>query len=241
MTSAAGTSRPLIAVQRYGEGRSMVFTGEASWRWRMMLPSTDTSYETFWRQSVRWLALGAADPVAVFPAAAAGAGESVVIRTAVRDATFNAIPDADVEVRLSGPDGRMVEARASMEESESDNDLYATTFTPEQPGLYRVSVTARRGESEIGSASSALLVGGADLEMAQPRLNTALLERIATQTGGHVIETGQVGRTIAALQAAAPAAIMSARRDIWHSAWSLLLIIGLLSTEWLLRRTWGLR
>ncbi len=73
-TSAAGASRPLIAVQRYGEGRSMVFTGEASWRWRMMLPSTDRSYETFWRQSVRWLALGATDPVAVFPAAAAGVG-----------------------------------------------------------------------------------------------------------------------------------------------------------------------
>ena len=33
-TGAAGAARPLIAVQRYGEGRSMVFTGEASWRWR---------------------------------------------------------------------------------------------------------------------------------------------------------------------------------------------------------------
>ena len=27
--------RPLVAVQRYGQGRAMVFTGEASWRWRM--------------------------------------------------------------------------------------------------------------------------------------------------------------------------------------------------------------
>ena len=34
-----GAARALVAVQRFGEGRSMVFTGEASWRWRMLLPS----------------------------------------------------------------------------------------------------------------------------------------------------------------------------------------------------------
>ena len=240
-TSVAGASRPLIAVQRYGEGRSLVFTGEASWRWRMMLPSTDRSYETFWRQSVRWLALGATDPVAVFPAAAAGPGESVIIRTAVRDATFTSIRDADVNVRLSGPDGRMVEARAAMEEGDAAATLFAATFTPEQPGLYRVIVTASRGGAAIGTASSSLLVGGADLEMAQPRLNVALLERMAAESGGHVIEAGQVGRTIEALQRAAPAAALAARSDVWHTAWSLLFIIGLLAAEWLLRRQWGLR
>ncbi len=135
----------------------------------------------------------------------------------------------------------MVEARASVEDGESGAALFAATFTPEQPGLYRVSVTARRGRTDIGTASSTLLVGGADLEMAQPRLNAALLERIAAQTGGHVIEAGQIGRTVEALQRAAPSAALAARRDLWHSAWSLLLIISLLAAEWLLRRTWGLR
>ena len=240
-TSAAGAPRPLIAVQRYGEGRSMVFTGEASWRWRMMLPSGDRSYETFWRQSVRWLALGATDPVAVFPAAAAGVGETIVIRTAVRDASFTSIRDADVQVRLSGPDGRMVQAPAALEPGESDEALFAATFTPDQPGLYRVAVTARRGKAEIGAASSTLLVGGADLEMAQPRLNTAVLERVATQTGGHMIAARDLGQTLAALETAAPVAALAARSDLWHGAWSLLLIIGLLAAEWLLRREWGLR
>ena len=240
-TSAAGALRPLIAVQRYGEGRSMVFTGEASWRWRMMLPSSDRSYDTFWRQAVRWLSLGATDPVAVFPSAAAGTGDSVVIRAAVRDATFNAIVDADVDVRLSGPDGRMVEARAAVEEGETGAALFAASFTPEEPGLYRVSVTARKGKTEIGTASSTLLVGGADVEMTQPRLNTALLDRIATQTGGHMITAGDLGRTVAALQSAAPAAALAARRDLWHSGWTLAFIIGLLAAEWLLRRKWGLR
>ena len=50
-----GAARALVAVQRFGDGRSMVFTGEASWRWRMMLPTTDQSYDRFWRQAARWL------------------------------------------------------------------------------------------------------------------------------------------------------------------------------------------
>ena len=57
--TAGGTPQPLIAAQRYGQGRSVVFAGEASWRWRMMRPATDTSYETIWRQLARWVTAGA--------------------------------------------------------------------------------------------------------------------------------------------------------------------------------------
>ena len=46
-----GAPRALVAVQRYGSGRSMVFTGEAAWRWRMMLPASDRSYDTYWCQA----------------------------------------------------------------------------------------------------------------------------------------------------------------------------------------------
>ncbi|MFN8058200.1 MAG: vWA domain-containing protein [Vicinamibacterales bacterium] len=60
-----GASRPLLAVQPCGRGRSMVFTGEGAWRWRMMLPSADKTYEAFWRQAVRWLTMDAPDPIGV--------------------------------------------------------------------------------------------------------------------------------------------------------------------------------
>ena len=40
---AGGIARALVAVQRYGQGRTMIFTGEGAWRWRMMLPSSDWS------------------------------------------------------------------------------------------------------------------------------------------------------------------------------------------------------
>jgi uncharacterized membrane protein len=241
-TSIGGAARPLIAVQRFGEGRSMLFAGEASWRWRMMLPSTDHSYETFWRQAVRWLALGAADPVAVYPPGAGAAGDDVVIRAAVRDTAFAPMRDAEVDVRVSGPDGRLQEVRASLDDKDaSGSAMFAAKFTPDQPGLYRVSVTARRGRADAGSATSALLIGGADVEMADPRLNSALLQRISAGTGGRLLKPARVEALLNALRAATPAAALTVRHDLWHNAWSFLLIIALLTGEWLLRRRWGLR
>ena len=55
-------AHPIVAVQRYGRGRTMVFGGEASWRWRMLAPAADRTYEHFWRQAARWLAISAPIP-----------------------------------------------------------------------------------------------------------------------------------------------------------------------------------
>jgi len=239
---ASGTSRPLVAVQRYGEGRTMVFAGEASWRWRMMLPSTDRSYDIFWRQAIRWLAVAAPDPVTVFPSAGGGTGEEFTIRAAVRDASFVPLRDAEVDIRVVGPDGRLEQLRGAADRGDRpDPSLFSARFTPDQPGIYRVTVGARRGGAEAGTAAGAVLVGSADLEMADPRLNLALLERLATATGGEVVRTTDTHPLVAALTARAPAAALSVRRDLWHNAWWLTAIVALLAGEWGLRRRWGLR
>src|SRR3954469_1788905 len=100
-----GVARPLIAVERYGHGRSLIFAGEGAWRWRMLLPSSDRSYDTFWRQALRWLALPAADPVAVGLPAAAAPGEDLTVRVLARDAAFVPQLDAVVDLDVTGPDG----------------------------------------------------------------------------------------------------------------------------------------
>src|SRR5215510_8364349 len=75
-SGSTGMLYPVVAVQRYGRGRSLIFSGEASWRWKMMLPSNDRSFEYFWRQAVRWVAGPALDPVAVSAPATVVQGKS---------------------------------------------------------------------------------------------------------------------------------------------------------------------
>jgi hypothetical protein len=188
------------------------------------------------------VSLGATDPVTVFPIPASGPGDRIMVRLAVRDAEFNPVPDAEVDLRVTGPGDRMETLRAARDVTDGeDPGLFVAAFEPADPGVYRVSATATRGGVTLGSATTSALVGGADTEMADPRLNTALLERLAASTGGRVLTADDLDGLSDLLRAGMPASAYAVREDLWHSAWSFVLLIGLLVSEWLVRRRWGLR
>src|SRR5207244_923365 len=96
-TAPGGGVFPVVAVQQYGHGRSMVFAGEASWRWKMMVASTDRAYEFFWRQAARWLSSSAPDPVAIAVPDASEPGDAMAIDVTARDASFAPVPDATID------------------------------------------------------------------------------------------------------------------------------------------------
>ena len=240
-SGAGGAARALVAVQRYGEGRTMVFAGEAAWRWRMMLPATDRSYDTFWRQSVRWLALPASDPLTVTVPPSGAPGDLLPLRVLVRDAAYQPMRGVDVDVRVSPPDGRLEHLRAAPEAGADGDGRFVVAYRPTQPGVYRVTAEAHNSGQSLGSASSAMLVGGADVEMTDPRVNNQLLQRVALASNGRVTEEADAASLADSLVAKVPAAALAVRRDLWHNGWSFTAILMLLASEWILRRRWGLR
>src|SRR5206468_7152312 len=90
----AGGMFPVVAVQRYGRGRSMIFAGEASWRWKMLVASADRTHEFFWRQAVRWLTRPSPDPVAITVPEGAEPGDPISVDVEVRDGAFGPVADA---------------------------------------------------------------------------------------------------------------------------------------------------
>jgi hypothetical protein len=86
-----------------------------------------------------------------------------------------------------------------------------------------------------------LLVGGSDPEMADPRLNQQVLQRLAVRSGGRLIAATDVAAVADQLKAAVPGARLAVTHELWHTGWSFALILSLLVAEWLLRRRWGLR
>lgn len=237
---AAGGPAAVVAVQRYGQGRSMIFAGEASWRWRMMLPASDRSYDTFWRQAVRWLGSTAPDPTAISVPMAAATGDVVTLQIAVRDEEFQPLTDALVEVRVTAPDGT-VQQVAAVKDDADGNPGYVAHYRADQSGVYRVAADARLAHAPAARAAASFLVGGADEEMTDPRLNLRLLQHLAADSGGMLIQPGEGPALVNALLAAAPAAALAVRRDLWHTGWSFTAILLLLGGEWLLRRRFGLR
>jgi uncharacterized membrane protein len=236
--TAGGNPQPLIAAQRYGQGRSMVFAGEASWRWRMMRPATDTSYETIWRQLARWITAGAQGPVAIAPMSPPVAGATDRVSVIVRDEDFRPIANAEVAIQITAPNGDKRQLPAAL--SNPQEGRYAVAARFDQSGVYRVEAIASRGGAKIGTASRPVLVGGVDLEMTQPRLNEAVLQRLSSETNGRYVRAAQADDVPALLRESRADAGTPEQRDLWHNGWSLLAIITLLGVEWVIRRRAGL-
>jgi uncharacterized membrane protein len=238
-TAPGGGVFPIVAVQRYGQGRSMIFAGEASWRWKMLVPSTDRTYEFFWRQAARWLSSTAPDPVAIALPDAPEPGDAISIDVTARDEAFAPVTDATIDATLTTPGGGTQPIK--LRHAEAGSGRYTAALSPERPGLYRIRADARRGTTTLGTADRWMYVGGADREFADPRLNEGFLRRVARNSGGRYVRAAEASRVPAWLQSTVPQNAAPERRDLWHEPWAFALVIALLSAEWMLRRRWGLR
>lgn len=234
----SGVVRPLVAVQPYGRGRTAIFSGEGAWRWRMQLPSTDQSYEVFWRQFARWLANESPDPVAV-RATPSEPNEASRVVIEVRTPEHEPVTEAHVTVTATDPAGVVEELAATLADPASG--IYWAPWTPRNEGVYRFQATAQWGENEAQAASGVTLVGGQSREFSDPRRNGDVLQRLADESGGKVMERDEIGRLTEWLSERATSRQMLVRRELWHHPVSWLLLAGCLSTEWVLRRRWGLR
>ena len=236
--TAGGNPQPLIAAQRYGQGRSMVFAGEASWRWRMLRPATDNSYETIWRQLARWITAGAQGPVTIAAMSPSVAGVTDRVSVIVRDEDFLPVPNAEVAVQITAPTGEKRTLVAAL--SDPQEGRYAVASRFDQSGVYRVEAIASRGSTRLGTSSRPVLVGGVDLELMQPRLNDAVLRRLSSETSGRYIPAERADELPSLLRASRVDAGTPEMRDLWHNGWSLAVIIMLLGVEWVIRRRAGL-
>jgi uncharacterized membrane protein len=238
-TAPGGGVHPVVAVQRYGRGRSMVFAGEASWRWKMMVPAADRSHEFFWRQAARWLTSGAPDPVAITVPDAAEPGDAISVDVDARDSSFVGVPDASVDLTVTAPGGDVQTIKPRRADGTAGH--FTAPLRPDRAGLYRVHAEARPGAAALGTAERWMYVGGGDREFADPRLNEGFLRRIARDSGGRYVRAADAGQVPGWLQAIVPQNGEPERRDLWHEPWAFALIVVLLSGEWVLRRRWGLR
>ena len=236
--TAGGSPQPLIAAQRYGQGRSVAFAGEASWRWRMLLPADNTSYETIWRQLARWVTAGAQRPVTIGALSPPVPGITERISVVVRDEEFKPIANAEVAVEMTAPNGEKRQMPAAL--SSPQDGRYAVAARFDHQGVYKLDAIATRDGKPVGTASRPVLVGGVDLEMTQPRLNDAVLRRLSAENNGHYLPAEDAGQLASLLRESRAEAGTPEMRDLWHNGWSLLAIIALLAAEWVARRRVGL-
>lgn len=228
----------LAAVQYVGAGRAAFFAFDATWRWR---PYGEAVFDRFWIQTIRYLAEGRVlggtrratlltenDQYSV--------GDAVGVTARLLDERFEPI--------------RRDQMRATVQVDNEQSDLvltpqrdrpgwYAGRFVPNRTGSHRVSLrlpTSAADEEE--EVSREILVARPNIEVLKPQMNRDELVTLAEGSAGGkyfaVDEAAQLPALIADMHEEIP--IRSRPQTLWDRGFTLALLLGLLTTEWFLRK-----
>lgn len=187
---AGGAPMPVVAVQPFGKGRAMVFTGDTTRNWQQAPKALDqeSPFSRFWGQTVRWLAnrtetvkaeagvLAHTDKAYYEPNAPA------VIVAVVRDQEGEGTANAEVAARVQGSAGAPETVTLTPDPAAAGR--YSGTFAPKRSGTYKVFVDATLGKTVLHAVTTPFDVGRPNLEFDRLDLDDATLTQIASAAGG---------------------------------------------------------
>lgn len=231
---------PLLVEQRYGRGRTMAFTTNDTWRWRMELPSQNTYHETFWRQLLRYLVSATPNQYEAFAERDVYAvGDNVALRAEINDKKFDVVKDATASVRVTKPSGASVDLPLRINYEQQTVD-HRGEFKADEAGLYKVEMTAKRGGAVLSTAQSNFLVSERSREFFAAAQNVELLKRVANETGGKYYPLNKARNLVDEITLLEGKNSERVSKDLWDMPINFMLLVGLASAEWFLRKKRGL-
>ena len=246
LRTKAGKPVPVIVAGEYGKGRSLAITTDALWRYGFVAAAhagdDGRQYTTLWDSAIHWLIQDPdlrnlhvdSDAVEYVP----GAPVRVSVRLLGRD--YQPLPGGEVSLVVTrGADPTHAQQVQTMKLVVGDDGTQVAELGGLSPGVYRVLGHAAIAGRQV-DASDIFLVRDGGTELDRPVGDRATLEAIAKATGGEAI--GPVDALPARLQFDAPRIVRVDRRtdvELWSRPGLLILVVGLLGLEWLLRQRSG--
>ncbi len=229
---------PLLVIENFGRGRTAVFATAGSWRWQMLQPVADKSHEMFYTQLLRWLVNDTPRRVTGSTPRQVLADEvGVKLRAEVRDHTFLPAGDATVEAHIIGPEG--IAEAVEMRPEPLEQGIYVADYTTPKPGSYLVEILAKRGNEEIGRDVLTFRREDGVAENFRVEQNRELLQKLSTETGGRYYTPENASKLGSDINYSEAGITVRETRDLWDMPVVFLVLLMLRSTEWLLRRRWG--
>jgi len=235
---------PALVIQRYGNGRVAALTIGDIWRWGMKQSKMHDDMNKFWRQMLRWLVADVPGRISLKAIhKTEKVNQPVILQIYARDKTFEPLDNVSVSVEVQEPKGQKVQLTAEPVLTESG--LFEATHIPRSNGGYfaRAIVTDANG-LKLGEAKTGWAV---DLEANEYRsigINRPLLERIALQTGGSIVELDELDKFVSNLPNKAAPITDTWIKPLWDLPGILpaifLLVMICFAGEWTLRRWKGM-
>jgi uncharacterized membrane protein len=237
------TGQPVLAVGKYGQGRVAAFCTGSSWAWRMSMTTELEIQEKFWRQLVRWLAVGSKENVSIsLDRDIYAKGEPVILRATVLGQKLEAINDATVKARFQDPFGNTEEI--DMPWILTQDGVYQCRYETREHGDHKVTVHVEMPGLKPIDIDTSFSVTQPYQEFNNAGLNEILLRQMADTTGGKYYNEADTASLVPEikklLENRERTGTYLEEKDVWDAPIFFVVLLVLLGVEWSLRRRSGL-
>ena len=230
---------PALVVQRFGLGRTAVFTIGDFWRWGMKSSEDHDLMAKSWRQMMRWLAADVPAFMEVKIEEPDNPQNPVLVEFKPRDKDFKSLEEVNPRVEITNSQG-VVESKA-MEQDDKDPGIYRLQYYPPANGNYSIRVSAGSEElPEKGEQLNKFYVTDQTKEDKVLIPDQQFLTDLADKTGGKVLSLDELQSFVQNIPEENFKVVEERSEPLWNRAWVFTLIILLLSGEWFMRRTRGM-
>jgi uncharacterized membrane protein len=172
---------PVLAHWRYGLGKSVAFTSDATTRWAGDWVNWE-GFNPFWAQSVRW---------AMRETSRSGFQIETFVRDGKGHVRIDAVDETGNFVNFLRPNATVTGpgpdfARTEVDFSQTGPGIYESNFPADDRGTYMVNITYRDAEGNEGMIPAGLAVNYSR-EYEYNTTNRALLDQLASYGGGKVM------------------------------------------------------
>ncbi|MBK9358967.1 MAG: VWA domain-containing protein [Bacteroidales bacterium] len=238
---ASATSMPLIFFNQNPDRRTGVIAGEGIWRWRLADYSKNQNqlaFDELFGKMAQYLAVK--DVKSRFRVSARdfyAENENIEFGATLFNESYELINDKLVTLVIIGEDGKKYEFEFTP--AGESYQLNAGNF---KPGIFRFQASAETGTGTLMQQGS-FVITALNLEDINTVANHKLLNTMAELTGGSGFDPGRIpdiANIIKSRKDIKPVTYVRKRyTDLISFLPLLLLIIGLLGTEWFLRKYYG--
>ena len=235
-STARNQSYPLVAWQRYGTGKCMSIASDRLWRLRYK--TGDKYHWRVWSQCIQFMTLSRLmgehkrirleTDRSIYPV-----DGQCRLYAHVLDDNFESISQPRFEVYVTNTAGGQTKELVSLRPDKSQPGLYEGYFTPKTPGRYRLE--ANENDKRISSITE-FQVSDVRQELLNAGMDSDNLQHIADLTGGAVLGVRELNKLTDLVNGEPATTTMRSERPLWDNALVVLLFIGLLGAEWILRR-----
>lgn len=241
-----GRDQPLLAVQRYGQGKVAAVLTDSLWRWSVD-PAGGKAYAAFWNHLLQWMLPEKQDLEEWQLELACDRNETVPGEAVTFDARLggrSSVPDTAPRVAcaITLPDGRTVNFPMSpgVTSPGSRDFTYQVAFVPEHPGAHTARAETKVGDRTIESAPLPIVVGTTTPELNPKAARLDLLRRIAVASGGAFAQVDVLEGIMAGHAVKGADELRVEYKTLWNTPGMFIMMAALLVSDWLLRRLRGM-